>query len=228
MSQVIRRTPSPSRSGLMVSVSFGTAAVSFAAGSGFGPDSEVGAKQLMQDRLAVLYQNGPQRQSSLRMKEIRKDYNRSHKWWLNLVNYFLRVRERAKGGQARTMGTRRCPVANDRTDLGPQRRSDVEPVPGRIRERCSTAFCGVGHRSAVARPRQEIPAVPDLPSSVPTVGTGGKLEHILGALAEELQARGKLDPEEAFIDASFTGAKRGPRSRAHQTRQGDENHRSRR
>ena len=28
-------------------------------------------------------------------------------------------------------------------------------------------------------------------------------------LAEELQARGKLDLEEAFIDASFTGAKKG-------------------
>ena len=37
----------------------------------------------------------------------------------------------------------------------------------------------------------------------------GKLERILRALAEELQARGKLQLEEAFIDASFTGAKKG-------------------
>ena len=37
----------------------------------------------------------------------------------------------------------------------------------------------------------------------------GKLEGILRALAEELRARGKLDLEEAFIDASFTGAKKG-------------------
>jgi len=37
----------------------------------------------------------------------------------------------------------------------------------------------------------------------------GTLEHILRVLAEELQARGKLDLEEAFIDASFTGAKKG-------------------
>jgi transposase len=37
----------------------------------------------------------------------------------------------------------------------------------------------------------------------------GKLERILRALAEELQARGKLQLEEAFIDASFTGQKRG-------------------
>jgi transposase len=37
----------------------------------------------------------------------------------------------------------------------------------------------------------------------------GKLERIVHVLAEELQARGKLDLEEAFIDASFTGAKKG-------------------
>ena len=37
----------------------------------------------------------------------------------------------------------------------------------------------------------------------------GKLARILRALAEELQARGKLRLEEAFIDASFTGAKKG-------------------
>jgi transposase len=37
----------------------------------------------------------------------------------------------------------------------------------------------------------------------------GKLEGILRVLAEELRARGKLDLEEAFIDASFTGAKNG-------------------
>jgi hypothetical protein len=54
----------------------------------------------------------------------------------------------------------------------------------------------------------------------------GKLERILHVLAEELQARGKLDLEEALIDASFTGGKRGPRGRAHQTRQRNENHRS--
>jgi transposase len=37
----------------------------------------------------------------------------------------------------------------------------------------------------------------------------GKLERILHVLAEKLQARGKLQLEEAFIDASFTGAKKG-------------------
>jgi transposase len=37
----------------------------------------------------------------------------------------------------------------------------------------------------------------------------GSLERILRFLAEGLQARGKLELEEAFIDASFTGEKRG-------------------
>jgi len=37
----------------------------------------------------------------------------------------------------------------------------------------------------------------------------GNLERILRVLAQELQARGKLELEEAFIDASFTGAKKG-------------------
>lgn len=46
----------------------------------------------------------------------------------------------------------------------------------------------------------------------------GKLERIL-RVGEELQARGKLQLEEAFIDASFTGAKKGPCGRAYQTRQ---------
>jgi transposase len=38
----------------------------------------------------------------------------------------------------------------------------------------------------------------------------GKSERILRTLAEKLQARGKLQLEKAFIDASFTGAKKGP------------------
>jgi transposase len=58
----------------------------------------------------------------------------------------------------------------------------------------------------------------ELPSKYPSYQTchrrfqqwvrAGKFEHILRVLAEELQARGKLDLEEAFIDASFTGAKK--------------------
>jgi len=56
----------------------------------------------------------------------------------------------------------------------------------------------------------------------------GKPERILRVMAEELQGRGRLQLEEAFIDASFTRKKRGPRARTYQARQRDENHRSRR
>jgi hypothetical protein len=62
----------------------------------------------------------------------------------------------------------------------------------------------------VARTAQQVPTVPDLPSPFPAVGTNRQAgARILRMLAEELQARGKLDLEEAFIDASFTGAKKG-------------------
>jgi transposase len=37
----------------------------------------------------------------------------------------------------------------------------------------------------------------------------GRLEGVLWALAEDLLARGQLDLEESFIDASFVGAKKG-------------------
>jgi hypothetical protein len=48
------------------------------------------------------------------------------------------------------------------------------------------------------------------------VGAGRQTEKILHMLAEELQARGKLKLEKAFIDASFRGQERGPGRRAHQ------------
>jgi len=52
-------------------------------------------------------------------------------------------------------------------------------------------------------------------------------KRILRLLAEELQTRGKLELEEAFIDASFTGAKKKICGQAHQAPQGSENLRSR-
>lgn len=55
-----------------------------------------------------------------------------------------------------------------------------------------------------------------------------ELERILRVQARELQARGKLQLEEAFIHSPLREQKRGPRSRAHQARQRSENHRSRR
>ena len=55
---------------------------------------------------------------------------------------------------------------------------------------------GLGYRRAVAGTAQEISAVPNLPPPLPAVGERGKLKRILHVLAEELQARGKLQLEE--------------------------------
>jgi len=76
-------------------------------------------------------------------------------------------------------------------------------------QRCSTESCGSWVRGPVARATREISAVLDLPPPLPAVGREGRLERILRALAEELQARRKLELEEALIDASFTGARKG-------------------
>jgi hypothetical protein len=56
---------------------------------------------------------------------------------------------------------------------------------------------------------EEVAVITDLPSPFPTVGAGGQTGAHLTHVARELQAREKLDLEEAFIDASFTGAKKG-------------------
>jgi hypothetical protein len=105
----------------------------------------------------------------------------------------------------------------------------VEVVRGKTHEQSPTVFCGSwgrGHSGA------------NCPRSIRRYQTRhrrfqqwvreGKLERILRTLAEKLQARGKLQLEEAFIDASFTGAKKRASQSAHQRRHGNENHRSRR
>jgi transposase len=56
----------------------------------------------------------------------------------------------------------------------------------------------------------------------------GKLEEALTPLARHLHERGRLNLEEAFVDAIFASAKRGLCRRAHPSRQGHEDRRSRR
>ena len=109
------------------------------------------------------------------------------------------------------MGTQRCSVATDRTDLATEAtlrwsRSSV----ARHASSPQRYFVGLGDGGTVARAGQEVSAVPDLPSSFPAVGAAGQVGTHLAYLAEKLQARGKLQLEEAFIDASFTGAKKEP------------------
>src|SRR2546430_4648657 len=108
------------------------------------------------------------------------------------------------------MGTQRCPMATYRTNLAAQTTLRW-PGPALAGDASGTQrdFMDLRHRGAVARTAQEISAVPDLPSRFQHWVREGKLERILRVLAEELQARGRLQLEEAFIDASFTGAKKG-------------------
>ena len=74
------------------------------------------------------------------------------------------------------MGTQRCPVATDRTDLAPEAtlrwsRSSV----ARHASSPQRNFVGLGDGGTVARTAQEISAVPDLPSSFPAMGAGGQV-----------------------------------------------------
>src|SRR5512142_3344186 len=56
----------------------------------------------------------------------------------------------------------------------------------------------------------------------------GVLERALTVLAEELEAHGRLNLDEAFVDATFAVAKKGAWASAHQTRQGHQDRRCRR
>ena len=68
----------------------------------------------------------------------------------------------------------------------------------------------------------------DLPARYPSYQTchrrfqrwqrTGVLERVLQGLAEDLRDRGRLDLSEAFIDASFSSAKKGLRHRPYSTR----------
>src|SRR6266568_2405907 len=71
------------------------------------------------------------------------------------------------------MGTQRCPVASDRTDLateatlGWSRSSVAGHASGAQRNPV-----GLGYGGAVARASREISALPDLPPPLPAVGKG--------------------------------------------------------
>jgi len=110
------------------------------------------------------------------------------------------------------MGTQRCPMEVDRTN--PAAAAAVPTVAGRpwqdTRAVLNGNLVGFWARGAQWRelPRQ-YPSYQTCHRRFQKWGPGGKkLERILRVLAEELHARGKLRLEEAFIDASFTGAKK--------------------
>jgi transposase len=136
--------------------------------------------------------------------------NRSHKW----CRTYLAISCALKSGQKEGMRGR-WELSDAKWTLiepilRPQRRSDGRGRPWQDTRAVLNGILWVLGTGAQWR---------ELPNKYPPYQTchrrfqqwvrAGKLERILRMLAEELQARGKLDLEEAFIDASFTGAKKG-------------------
>jgi transposase len=129
---------------------------------------------------------------------------------MNLLSYSRRVRKQAEGGHARTVGNQRCPVETDRIHLATETTYRWSRSP--VARHTSGAKRNLWILGTCAQWRE-------LPNKYPPYQTGhrrfqqwvreGRLEGILHLLAEELHARGKLQLDEAFIDASFRGEKKG-------------------
>jgi transposase len=117
-------------------------------------------------------------------------------------------RKTGRRRDARTVGTRRCSVQLIESILRTQRRSDGR---GRAWQDTRAVLNGILWNLGTGAQWREVPR------KYPSYQTchrrfqqwerEGKLELILHVLAEQLQARGKLQLAVAFVDASFTGAK---------------------
>src|SRR5215469_2892440 len=68
---------------------------------------------------------------------------------------------------------------------------------------------GFTHRRSLARSAATLSSLPNLSSPFPAVAAFRAAHQLLQKLAEDLRDRGKLDLSEAFIDASFSSAKKG-------------------
>jgi transposase len=85
------------------------------------------------------------------------------------------MRKQAEGGHARTMGTERCPVGTDRTDLATEttlRRS--RPALAGHASCAQRSIVDLGYGGAMARAAQEISFVPNLPSPLSAMGAAGQ------------------------------------------------------
>src|SRR2546426_6644116 len=108
------------------------------------------------------------------------------------------------------MGTQRCPMATYRTNLAAQTTLRW-PGPALAGDASGTQrdFMDLRHRAQWRELPKKYPPYQTCHRRFQHWVREGKLERILRVLAEELQARGRLQLEEAFIDASFTGVKKG-------------------
>ena len=108
------------------------------------------------------------------------------------------------------MGTQRCPVACDRTDLATETtiRWSGSAVAGPT-SRAQWNLVGVGHRGPVARTAQEISAVPDLPSPFPAMGTGGQARKYLARTGQGVARPRKITTGGGFHRRLLHRGKKG-------------------
>ena len=108
------------------------------------------------------------------------------------------------------MGTQRCPVETHRTNLATETKERRSRSPlARHAGGTQRNSVGLGYGAQWRELPQKYPPYQTCHRRFQQWVREGKLERILRVLAEELHARGKLQREEAFIDASFSGAKKG-------------------
>ncbi len=108
------------------------------------------------------------------------------------------------------MGTHRCPVATDRTDLAAEAplrwsRSSV----ARHASSPQRDFVGLGEGGTVARTAQEISAVPDLPSSFPAMGAGRQTGKHLAYLGGRVAGPREAETGGGFHRRLLHGGKKG-------------------
>jgi len=119
---------------------------------------------------------------------------------------------RAEGGHARTMGTQRCPMATDRTDLATEAKLRWPGPPLAGHTSCAQRNpVGLGHRGTMAGAAQQVSAVPDLPPPFPAVGARGQTGTHLACLGGGVAGPRKTATGEGFHRLLLHGGKkRGP------------------
>src|SRR6186713_221750 len=91
----------------------------------------------------------------------------------------------------------------------PRRRPDGRGRPWTDPRAVMNGVLWVLRTGAPARPAIALSAVPDLHRRFQRWQRSGRLDRLLQRLAEDLRDRGKIDLSEAFVDATFAGAKKG-------------------
>src|SRR5450755_3395644 len=108
------------------------------------------------------------------------------------------------------MGTQRCPMEVDRTNLAAPAAARWSRSPvARFAGGTQRHLVGVGHWSTVARAAREISAVPDPPSPLPAVGAGRQAGRHLARLSGGVARPWKTETGGGFHRRLLHGGKKG-------------------